>query len=183
MAHHQKKARIRRAAVVLLDESGASQLPVVRRTWAPKGETPALVHNFNWKRISMISRITPTGKLYFRLFPGTIKKEQVILFMEDLRLTVRRHLFVLWDGAPPHRSGLVTEYLRSRRDRFTVFRLPPYAPDLNPDEKVWSQLKYHELSNYAPRTAEELDRKVRHVLGKIARRPGLIRSFVRNTIT
>ncbi len=183
MARHQKKAKIRRAAIVLADESGASLLPAVCRTWAPKGETPALIHNFNWKRISMISGITPTGKLYFRLFPGTIKKEQVLLFMEDLRRAVRRHLFVLWDGAPPHRSGMVTDYLRRRRDRFTVFRLPPYAPDLNPDEKVWSQLKYHGLSNYAPRTVKELERKVRIVLGRIGRRPGLIRSFVRNTIT
>lgn len=131
----------------------------------------------------MISGITPTGKLYFRLFPGTIKKEQVLLFLEDLRRSVRRHLFVLWDGASPHRAKVVKAYLDDRQSRFTVFRLPPYAPDINPDEKVWSQLKHHELSNYAPRTVKELERKVRLVLGKIGRRPGLIRSFIKDTIT
>jgi transposase len=183
VARHQKKAEIRRAAIVFVDESGASQLPTVCRTWAPKGETPTLIHNFNWKKISMMSGITPTGRLYFRLFPGTVRKEQVLLFLEDLRLAVRRHLFVLWDGASPHRANVVKAYLDDKKSRFTVFRLPPYAPDLNPDEKVWSQLKYHELPNYAPRTVKELTRKVRRVLGKIRRQPGLLRSFVKNTIT
>ena len=168
-----------RATVVFVDESGASQLPVVRRTWALKGETPMLVHNFNRGGVSMISGITPTGRLYFRIFSVTIKKEQVLLFLEDLRRTIRRPIFVLWDGSPTHRAGAVKAYLKNRRSRFKAYPLPPYAPDLNPDEKVWNQLKYHELANYAPRTVKELRRRVRIALSKIGRRPKLVRSFVK----
>src|SRR4030095_9862020 len=49
----RRNARRRRAAIVFWDESGASLLPVTRRTWAPRGRTPVICHHFKWKRVSM----------------------------------------------------------------------------------------------------------------------------------
>ena len=54
LAHGKKNARRRRAWLVFEDESGVAQQPVVRRTWAPRGQTPVLTHTrANWQRLSV----------------------------------------------------------------------------------------------------------------------------------
>ena len=57
LAGGKKNARRRRARIVFQDESGVSQRPSVRRTWAPKGETPVLLHAFNWKKMSIATAL------------------------------------------------------------------------------------------------------------------------------
>ncbi len=58
-----------------------------------------------------------------------------------------RHLVVVMDRAPIHRSKKVKEFISSQK-RLHVFYLPPRSPELNPDEKVWNHLKYHELKGH-----------------------------------
>ena len=82
------------------------------RTWSPKGQTPVLEFNFNWKKLSAIAGLS-WWNFYFRLYPGAIKTEQVIDFLKHLQRHVRGKLLIVWDGVATHRSRLVRVYLKS----------------------------------------------------------------------
>ena len=103
------------------------------RTWAPKGQTPTVQFHFNWDHLSVIAGMHLQG-VCFRVHEGSIKKEQVVEFLKALTAHYRQPLLILWDGARPHHSRLVREYVESTKGHFDIHFLPPYAPELNPVE-------------------------------------------------
>ena len=149
----KKKAKKLRAWVVFLDESGISERPPVRRTWAPRGKTPVVRHPFNWKKLSICSVIGYRWdglqcQLYFRIVSGSYNDEKLIDFLQQLRKQLRnKRAILIWDGLPSHRSRLMARYLEAQRRWLTVVRLPPYAPELNPVEGLWANILGQELAN------------------------------------
>ena len=93
-----------------MDESGISERPTRVRTWAPKGQTPVIQFHFNWNHVSVIAGLTRTNCM-FRLHEGSIKKEEAVEFLKALKAHLKQPLLVIWDGAKPHRSRLVRDYL------------------------------------------------------------------------
>jgi transposase len=138
---------------VFEDESGVSLLPSVRATWAPRGHTPVLRHRFAWKRLSLAGALAyePDGShahLVFQLRPGAYNDETLIEFLTDVQqLERRRPVLLIWDGLPSHRSRRMLDWVATQRDWLRVERLPGYAPDVNPIEQVWGNLKSTELAN------------------------------------
>jgi len=138
---------------VFQDESGVSERPSVRRTWAPRGETPVLIHAFNWKKLSICAAIAyrwdgKRSRLYFQTRAGSYNAESLITFLQDLRRHFRgQRVILVWDGLPAHKSRVMKEYLHSQRDWLSEDRLPGYAPDLNPVETLWGNVKGQELAN------------------------------------
>jgi DDE superfamily endonuclease len=61
---------------------------------------------------------------------------------------------LLWDGLPAHRSKAMGAWLRRQRHWLVVEPLPGYAPELNPVEALWSNLKGVELANLAGDTLQ-----------------------------
>jgi transposase len=153
-----------------------SQRPHRCRTWAPRGQTPVLEYNFNWKSLSAVAGLT-LWNFYFRLYPGAVKSAQVVDFLEALRRHIRGPLLVVWDGLPAHRSRLVRDYLVSLNGWIHVAYLPPYAPELNPVEYIWAYWKQHELPNVCPTDFWNLTEQARRTLRKMRRRPRLITAF------
>ena len=109
-----------------------------------------LQYHFNWKALSAIAGVT-YWRFYFRLFPGAIKSEQIIEFLDALKRQIGKSLLVVWDGLAAHRSRKVRDYVDSLDGAIQLERLPAYAPELNPVEYVWGYLKTHELSNFCAR--------------------------------
>ena len=138
---------------MFVDESGLSERPTRVRTWAPRGQTPVVQFHFNWKQLSIIAGLT-LHSCCFRLFPGTIKSEQIVTFLKALRRQLRQRLLIIWDGLRAHRSRRVRDYVDSTRGRVQLAFLPPYAPELNPVEYLWAWLKRHALANFCPRQHE-----------------------------
>lgn len=153
MACGKKNARRRKAWILFQDESGVSERPSVRRTWAPRGETPVLIHAFNWKNLSVSAVLAyrwdgKRSRLYFQMRTGSYDSESLIAFLKDLR----RHLpgkkaILVWDGLPAHKSRIMKQYLHRQRHWLQEERLPGYAPDLNPVEDLWGNIKGQELAN------------------------------------
>jgi len=83
LAGSKKNAAKEGRTIVFVDESGLTEKPHRVRNWAPKGETPVLQHHFHWNNLSAIAGIT-FWNFYFRLFPGSVRSPQVILFLEHL---------------------------------------------------------------------------------------------------
>jgi hypothetical protein len=85
-----------------------SQQPHRCRTWAPRGQTPVLEYNFNWKTLSVVAGLTRLN-FYFRLYAGSVKAPQAVDFLRALVWHIRRPLLLVWDRLPAHRSGLVRD--------------------------------------------------------------------------
>ncbi len=187
MARGKKNARRRRAWIVFQDESGVSQRPPVRRTWAPRGETPVLIHAFNWKKLSVAIAVAfrwdfRRSGLFFQTRPGSYNDVTLIDFLTDLKRDCRgRRVVLVWDGLPSHKSGPMQAYLRAQRAWLTVERLPGYAPDLNPAELVWGNVKGRELANLCADNLGEVEHELRAGLRRVRRSPTLPFAFLRHT--
>jgi hypothetical protein len=161
LAATEKRARRQNALIVFEDESGVSLLPSVRATWAPRGQTPVLHHAFNYKRLSLAGALAfePDGSdahLFFELRPGAYNDETLIEFLSELNEAEQRSVLLIWDGLPSHRSRRMSDWIVSQRHWLSVERLPGYAPDLNPIENVWGNLKSQELANLCSTTIGEV---------------------------
>ena len=186
MAPHQKKARRLKASLVFIDESGLLLAPVVRRTWAPCGQTPILYQRGRARdKVSIIAALTLSPRqrrpgLYFSLRANeNVTTAWLVPFLRALTRHLRGAFVLVWDRLPGHRAQVVTEYLqRRRRD---VALLPPYAPELNPVEMLWGYLKTNPLANHPATDAYRLADRARHHFQDIRRRHSLLRSFLRAT--
>ena len=88
------------------------------------------------------------------------------------------HLVV--DGLPAHKTKLVKEYVASTEGRLTLYLLPGYAPELNPDELVCSHVKRTGVSRTPLRKGEKLGEKIKMQLAAIKNMPSLVRAFFKN---
>lgn len=157
---------------MLVDESGLSERPHRVRTWARRGHTPVLQFHFNWETLSVIAGMTFV-QFYFRLFAGTVKGPQVVQFLAHLGRHLRGKLILVWDRLPAHRSRLVQDYL-AKHPRLQQEWLPAYAPEFNPVEYLWGQLKEHQLGNFCPEHLGQLRGAARKALGRLQRRPAIV---------
>lgn len=165
--------------LIFIDESGFNLSPNIVRTWGLVGKTPILKHPYNWKKLSCISAVTTTNKLYFRIHKGkSINIEDILEFLRRLLRYIKGKIIMFWDGLPQHRSKKVQNFLKNH-PRLEVYRFPPYSPDMNPDEWVWNYLKTRELGNFCAKDSNHLMKEVSRGLRKIQRRPKLINSFMK----
>jgi transposase len=176
LAGVKKNARKQGRTIVFIDESGLSERPTRVRSWAPRGDTPVLQYHFNWHQLSAIAGIT-FQRFYFRLYPGSIKGQQLVEFLHALGRQIRRKVLVIWDGLPAHRSQFVRDYVESLKGAIQLEYLPAYAPELNPTEYIWGHLKQHELGNFCARTFGELTHRARNRLRSMQRRQTLVTAF------
>jgi transposase len=158
-----RQAWRRDATLVFLDEAGFMLTPTVRRTLAPRGQTPVLTALQRHDRISAISCVTLGVKadqpeLYFELMPQglNVTAADIVTFLDELRRELPGPLTLIWDRHNIHgRARLVKQWL-ARQEGVVLEDLPGYAPKLNPDEMVWAWLKYGRLANLTPQHVREL---------------------------
>lgn len=171
--------------IVWIDESGFMLQPVVRRTWAPCGETP--IH-YSWDRHDRISagaaiKVGPdftTPEVFFELFMQNIKSEQVRDFLKQVHQETQKKMIVIMDRWNGHRKA-VRLLLEEGVDWLHVEWLPAYAPDLNPVELLWSHTKYADLANYIPDDIHVLHQSVSESIQCAGKKPDLLLSFVHHT--
>lgn len=175
-------ARRWRAIIYFLDECGVSLIPVMGRTWAPKGETPVIKVTGHKGGICISSAVSPVGRMVFRIEKEKITGLVHIEFLEQIiKNHPRRKIIVVEDKAPAHTAGIVREFVKTNKKRFGLYFLPSYAPKLNPDERTWKQLKQHNLRAHQAQTKEELKKLVFAKMKSIQNKPSVIRSFFYET--
>ena len=155
-------------------------MPSVVHTYAPVGQTPILRQWWTRDHLSAISAISPEGQLYFHSQDHSLNSDDVVACLEHLLREVLGRMVIIWDGAPMHRSHLIKEFLaHGAAQRIHLERLPAYAPELNPDEGLWAQLKGVELRNVGCSNIPHLRHELRDAVKRGRRRPRLITSFFR----
>lgn len=179
LARYQKGAQAEQQTLLFVDESGFYPLPSVVRTYAPIGQTPMLREWRSRDQLSAISAISPEGKLYFHVQEGAIGSADVVAFLEHLLREVPGRMVVIWDGAPIHRSHLIKDFLANgAAQRLHLERLPAYAPELNPDEGLWQQLKGVELRNLCCFDLRHLWDELRTAVKRVRRKPHILKGCV-----
>lgn len=170
--------RRQQAMLYFQDEAGVSLIPFMRTTWAPRGETPIVKVTGKKGGICVSSAISPAGKMVFRIEKGRMTSETYIDFLAKIILQhPRRKIVVISDNAPIHKSKAVQSFVLSNKKRISLFNIPTYSPELNPDEHVWCYLKAYELVAHQAQNKEELKKLVNAKMHKIARKEKLIHSF------
>lgn len=169
------------AHLAFIDESGFLLIPPVRKTWALRGQTPICRHRQRHDRLSLISCLAASPRrkrmsLYFNVSWSNLTQQEVCHFLRQLLRQIRRPLVVIWDNGAVHKGVLVRKFLRKHR-RLHLEALPPYAPELNPDEGVWAQAK-SSLANGRPDTLPDLWWHLYDVLRKISNSQSALRACV-----
>lgn len=165
--------------MLFLDETGLMLQPLVRRTWAPRGERPVMYCWDRRDRLSVIAGLTLTARrrhvgLYFAIHRQNIRTPEVEAFIRRVRRQVGRPLIVVMDRLQAHRSAAKR---LAGDERFVFEWLPGYAPDLNPVEPAWSHTKYGDLANYVPDDLLDLEIEAELALQDTQGDQKLLRSF------
>jgi len=142
------------------------------RTWGLKGQTPVIKSRGGWKRITAAGLIAWNAKTKRAvalawLMKRGMKKEKLLAILGNLkRRFKKKQLVLLWDGLPAHKAKIVQRFIKENATWLRVWRFPAYAPELNPQEYVWSAVKRKDLGNYCPETFGQLRSKVYRSLRK-----------------
>jgi transposase len=184
VAADKKSASRRQAHLVLIDESGFLLSPLVRRTLSPRGQTPLLkTWGGHRERVSATAALTISPRrhrlgLYFRTYPKAfVNQERAADFLRHLLTRLRGAVIVVWDGGPMHHGDAIRAVLGDH-PRLSLERFPPYTPELNPVEYLWTHLKYGVLSNFVPDNVFHLDGVLKQRIRRARLSPQRLRSFL-----
>ena len=179
------EAAQRKAALVFIDESGFLLAPTLRRTFAPRGSRPVVKVSDPHGRISAIGAIVidsfrkHLGVLYhFLPDNANFNSYLVVQFVDRVCSKIKGPITIIWDSIPIHGSKLMEDYLE-KTSRLVVEQFPPYAPELNPIDKVWAYLKYGRLANYTPSTLIDLRTKLISELTELENRQEILGGCIR----
>jgi transposase len=178
------RAKTEGAEIHWLDETGVNNQAVYQRGFAPKGKTPVTIKPSKREKISLISTVTNLGTMRFRCFEGALSAVLLVAFLEALVKGASRKLYVIMDNLPVHKGKLVTAWVEANADKIMVFYLPPYAPDVNPDEYLNNDLKQnvHRISGL-PLTKKALKSNVLAYMRHIQKSPAKVQSYFQATET
>lgn len=159
-----------------MDEFGVSYAEPVSFTWAPKGHTPFLKRLTHFRReTSTFAGVTLSGKLYKCHFDGSINAEKVKLGLEHLARQIHGPFILIWDRAVPHRAKVTQAFFQAHPDILFEY-LPPYAPELNPEEYCHGNVKRH-LKNAIWASKEEIRHHLDLGFSRLRKRPDILLGF------
>lgn len=175
-----RRAKRDKAEIYFWDESGFRADAVQGKTWGAKGQPPVVAVPGQRQGISAASAINPKGAFWFATYAGGLTGEQFVTLLRQMLRGRRRPLHLILDGLPAHKTKAVTQYVAGLNGKLTLHYLPGYAPDLNPDELVWSYAKRTGTARRPLQKGETMQARVINQLTEIGRRPALVRSFFKH---
>ena len=168
------------AEIFWSDETGISNETNDKRGFSPEGQTPILKVEVKKERVNMISALTNEGKLRFMLYMETMTTVLLIMFLQRLIREAGHKIYVIMDNLRVHHSKKFTEWLKKNEDKIKVYYLPPYSPELNPDEYLNGNLKKDIHSGISPRNKEEIKKRTRYFMQKTQRAPCKVKNLFRH---
>ncbi len=173
----KRRAKKLGAKIFFLDEAGFQSDPVLGRTYGLKGKTPVVQTSGQRQSINVISAVNARGEFWAMTYDGKLNAESFVEFLKNFMKGQRGKLFLVLDGLAVHKSKVVENYLAGLSGRLEIHPLPPYCPDLNPDEFVWSHMKNNGVSKKPLKQNESLRKRVEEDLRNLHGNPELVRSF------
>jgi transposase len=172
-----RQAKADGGEVYFWDESGFRADTVHGKTWGLKGQTPIIERPGQRQSISAASAVSARGGFWYCTYQGGLNAELFVALLRRMMKGRSKPVHLVVDGLPAHKTALVKAYVASTNGMLTLHILPGYAPELNPDELVWSHMKRTGVARSPLRQGEKLADKVEAQLAAIKRLPQLVRSF------
>ncbi len=166
--------------VYFWDESGFRADTVHGKTWGKKGETPVVARPGQRQSISAASAVNSKGAFWYSTYQGGLNEQLFVQLLKQMMRYRTKPVHLVLDGLPAHKTKLVKTYVATTEGRLTLHFLPGYAPELNPDESVWSHMKRTGVARTPLRKGEKLRQKLDQQLSSIKRTPGLVKAFFKN---
>lgn len=165
------------ARIFFADEAGVRSDHHAGTTWAPKGRTPVVRSSGARFGLNLISAVSARGEFRFMVTKGRVGARTFIEFLKRLLYNADRPIFLIVDRHPAHKARMVERFVASLEGKLRLFFLPPYSPELNPDEGVWNDVKNNSIGRKAITSPEHLKREVIGCLRSIQRSPDRVRGY------
>lgn len=173
----QKGAKNKGAEIFWLDEAAIRSDDPLQRTWGLKGQTPVVKTSGQRQRINAISALSNSGGFWYHVYSGNFNADKFIECIVDFLKGRRRPVVLILDGHPVHKSAKVKKFVEQLNGKLEIHLLPPYAPDLNPDELVWNQMRNIGTSKKPLKKGESLKERAIADLETIKQNKNLVKSF------
>jgi len=176
-------AKKMKATIFFGDEAGIRSDHHAGTTWGVKGKTPVVTSTGSRFGLNMISAVSAQGEFRFMVIKGRVNAPQFLEFVKRLVHNTDRPVFLIVDGNPFHRAKTVKTFAEAHKDRFRLFHLPPYSPELNPDERVWNDLKNNAVGKKSIESPDQLHKNVISFFRQLQCSPSRVRSYFANETT
>ena len=176
----KEKAKKEGAEIYWGDETGMRSDCQHGRGYAPKGKTPVIKLSARRTSTNMISAISNQGKVRFQIYDGRMNAQQLIEFLKRLIKDAKRKVILILDNLRVHHANLVREWLEKHSEKIEVFYLPPYSPELNPDEYLNCDLKAGVHSKKPARNKKQLKAKVLSHMRMLQKQPDRVKKYFKH---
>jgi transposase len=165
------------ATIYFADEAGLRSDYHAGTTWAPTGHTPIVKATGARHSLNMVSAVSAQGRLRFSTYTGSFTAERFIEFCKKLLHDTDRPVYLVVDGHPTHKAKAVKKFVASTDGQLTLFILPAYSPQLNPDEWVWKNVKHDRVGRTSVTNTDDFTAKITSALRRLQKKPHLVRAF------
>ncbi len=176
----KRKAKRENALIYWEDETGARSDYHAGRTYAERGCTPVIRDTGKRFGCNVVSALTNRGDLNFMVFTGRFNAGVFLSFLQRLLKHAGRKVFVIVDGHPAHKAKKVKAWVEANQHKIALFYLPPYSPELNPDEYLNNDIKQNAVGKRRARTQDELTANIRGHLHRRQKQPHTVARFFRH---
>ena len=173
----RKAAKKQGASIFWLDEAAMRSDDPLLRTWGLKGQTPKVKTRGRRQRINAISALSNSGGFWYQIYTGSFSADVFIDCLKDFMKYRKKPVFLIMDRHPVHKSAKVRKFIASLQGRLSIYLLPSYAPELNPDELVWNYIRQTGSARTPLKKGESLALRTLIDLKLIRLNKPLIKSF------
>jgi len=172
----KEEAKKEKREIYFEDEAGFKSTDHKGKTWAKKGKTPIVRVTGTHSSINSISAVSNKGVLRFMMYKGTFDSELFIDFLKRLMAGHKKKITVIADNHSSHKSAKVKAFLASTKGNLKIYYLPPYSPELNPDEQVWNNAKT-DIAKKLTKKVSGIKEIVQSTMHSIQKDVTLVKSF------
>jgi len=175
----RREAKAEGAEIHWGDEMGLRSDHQAGTSYGRRGHTPVIPGTGQRWRCNVISTVTNRGTLRFMVFKSRLTARVFIAFLRRLIRSARRKVYLIVDRHPVHKSRKVKQWLQKHREKIRMILLPPYSPELNPDEFLNQDVKTNAVGRRRPASRQEMLAQVRGYLRSTQRQPHIVKSYFR----
>ena len=172
-----RKAAQEKAEIQWGDEMGVRSDDQIGRTYGKIGQTPVVKVSGQRFSCQMISTVSNRGTLRFMIFNRKFNANVCITFLKRLIKDAKRKIFLILDGHPVHKSKKIKSWIAANATKISLFVLPAYSPELNPDELLNQDVKTNAVRKKRAANKDELKRNLIGYLRGRQKRPDLVRRY------
>lgn len=174
----EQRARSEGAEIHWGDETALVNTDVRGRSFAPAGKTPvAMAVGATRQKLSMIATVTNQGKTRWMIIDEAFDADKLIEFLQALIKDAGKKVFLILDNLRVHHSKIVKAWVAQHQDQIELFYLPSYSPQLNPEERLNSDLKQEMGKRVPVRTKAKLREAANDHMAMLVQNPERVMNY------